>query len=322
MARPIPYNPEAVLNPRYFGAYRRNYRYNPSAAGFASDLFKLYQVGRGLKRVYDYVVYPDRLEPARKKQKRMPYRYGGSRRNYAKKRGMRRGFKPKKWRGHRMWKRRSGPKRRFKNFATRHGGLLFPRLFKAKMHYQTQPQLDFSGGTTANFYFKSNTMDSAGTFEQGSVAHQPRGHDEMATFFDYYTIVGAKFDVIFEFDNVDIDVEQDSVICYIQNKTNSTAPTFTRNGLVEGAVPNVKYRELSYVRGNRIRMTKYCQVSRIIDKKNLIEENKTSINGTPTYPSYTHVGVIADSATSVKVNTKIHVTLYVVYTGPKLVAQS
>lgn len=205
-------------------------------------------------------------------------------------------------------------KRRSKNTVTFRKGPL-PQTLKTTLRYEELISLNPGvGGTADNYIFSANSLYDPNVTGAG---HQPRGFDELMSFYDHYVVIGAKLTVTAC--NRDANYSQ-----YIAIMAKDDANTFsTINDYVEQS--DTRYHILSKEGGGNdcrrmsIQLSPPKYAGRSVDDNDLRGSNTTG----PNEGVYFHIAAApTQSIDSSQVDVSVLIEYIAVFSEPDHLVQS
>lgn len=196
-----------------------------------------------------------------------------------------------------------------------------PRSTMVKFKYCDNASLDTVAGGPAVHLWSANSLYDPNTTATG---HQPLGFDQWTTFYDHYTVVGAK--IIAQFTPNPLDLGA-NLMCGIYVDDNSV-PATQYHGIQEQSECNWKIMSGST---GPVTLTKKLSIKKFFNKSSLKDEKELQGQmgnfGTGTSPSeqaYFGTWFIADTTTIDPSPVQVHVTIeyYAILHEPKELNQS
>jgi len=188
-----------------------------------------------------------------------------------------------------------------------------------KLRYNTVVTLNSGIGTIAEHVFRANSIHDP---DWTGIGHQPLGHDELATLYEHYVVMGCRMTAVVV--SPGNTVSTDSGVCGIYTHDDTAALTGTRETLLEQR--NAKYKYYGNSQGTRSTVTlkKGFSARKFFGKEIMQESNYGAQFGqNPNSQAYIHLWAASlDGADAGIMNVNVTIDYVIKLTKPIKLAQS
>lgn len=160
-----------------------------------------------------------------------------------------------------------------------------------KLRYGSLVTIDPTFGTPISHVFSANSIFDP---DRTGVGHQPLGHDQWATFYDHYTVIGSKITAQFMPTGDGPTTRSNSAVCSIMLKDDTTPVTAGTEEVLEQTGVVYKYLGQGSSGAARLKLVKKFSAKKFFNITDI--KDNTQLSGkmgssNPSEEAYYHVNV-------------------------------
>lgn len=193
-------------------------------------------------------------------------------------------------------------------------GNLMPDQYFTKMSYGDKVTITSTSGAVGTQQYQINNLQDP-DYTNGGTNHQPNGYDQMTVMYNYYTVLGVKYDIRvmnYSYPGVLTMTANDNFAQQNANYTESMEQPYNRH---------VYLAQGSTVKPTRL--TGFYKLRKILGKSKYDDMTATAFGSSVADAVYMHLNYQSwDTSSTSDVELVIKLTFYVKCSGRKQIAQS
>lgn len=207
-------------------------------------------------------------------------------------------------------------RRRGRKVAVPRNRFMLGRTYKTNLRYESIQNITAGVDPGTNYLFSANDLYDPDVTSGG---HQPRGFDQLMTFYDHFNVIGSRITI--RFLNADSVIQ--GVLCTIRLRDDSTPATSITTVRED---PGVRQTILGHAQSGRNMgvLRKGFSAKKFFGKPPMSADNQQGTAfGSPSEQAYYHINVSAQSTgTAGAIEAYVTIDYTAIFTEPKMPAAS